>query len=987
MMSTERNVSRPIGLIVVVALFVSLSGLLVWWVQPSTEQLLQRARGALAQSDYQQAEGLVAQILAYEPNSSSAHLLAARIAAEQGKVEQAISHYTAVTEDVERNELLELIGLGEMFLSLNLARQAEGCFRHVLAVDPRNARARLQLARLLGIEGRRWEAQPHLLELLRMQYESLEVLLYAGNRAATANLPRRLEAMLKANPNDPTPRIGLARIAMQRGRVERAIRLLRNVLVDAPEMVEAHALLGLAWTEIGSFDEIVVWEAGLPPRADSHPGVWMARGMWAKSRDQSPAAVRCFWEAVRLDPSHQAANYQLSQTLHALEKSEAAQAFEQRALRLHQLVALLDLIQSDPANTHRLRKAAQLNVSLGRLWEANGWYRMLLQQEPRNTAAKRELDRLQAFLSPEAPLTIPSANPSRQFDGSHWPLPEWSDVSSSRPDASGPPQSAGLLFRDRASTAGIDFAYFAGRPPSDQGRRMQEVTGGGVAVIDFDADGWPDLYFTQGCPWPPDPIQRKYLDRLYRNLGDGRFEDITEHARVMANGFGQGVTTGDFNSDGLADLYVANIGRNQLLINNGDGTFCDATEIVELTASAWTTSCLLADLDGDGHPDIYDVNYVEGEDVFDRLCHRADIPRACTPRSFSPQQDQILRNRGDGRVEEIASAPEEQLPASNGLGIVAADLDHSGRLSLFVANDQDANFLLFNRTASPGASLRFEQQGVLAGVAFDQAGIARATMGVAAGDATGDGKLDLFVTNFYGEANTLYVQEQQGIFSDATRRANLFAAGYASLGFGTQFIDGELDGHLDLVVTNGHIDDFTHRGIPFRMKPQYLRNAGEGRFEEIDAETLGSYFQSTYLGRGLARLDWNRDGREDFAVSHIESSASLVSNEVGPAGHYLAVELRGVQSARDAIGATVALTSQGTTWVRQLTAGDGYQASNQRRLVFGLGQRTRVDALVVHWPSTSEQIFHDLPIDADILLVEGRPQWLPLQTTRVPTSE
>ena len=247
-------------------------------------------------------------------------------------------------------------------------------------------------------------------------------------------------------------------------------------------------------------------------------------------------------------------------------------------------------------------------------------------------------------------------------------------------------------------------------------------------------------------------------------------------------------------------------------------------------------------------------------------------------------------------------------------------------------------------------------------------------MGIAADDADGDGLTDLFVTNFYNEYNTLYRQLPGGIFSDVSHTARLKEPSLSKLGFGTQFIDGDLDGWPDLVVANGHVDDFRSHGIPFRMQAQFFANVGGGRFTELPARQLGDYFQQELLGRGLARIDWNRDGREDFVVSNINSPVCLVTNQTAETGHFLALQLRGVESNRDAIGAVVKLTVGGRTRTKQLTGGDGYQASNHRQLLFGLGDSMSVDELSVRWPSGREQSFQNVPADAEYLLVEGRTE-------------
>jgi hypothetical protein len=390
----------------------------------------------------------------------------------------------------------------------------------------------------------------------------------------------------------------------------------------------------------------------------------------------------------------------------------------------------------------------------------------------------------------------------------------------------------------------------------------------------------------------------------------------------------------------------------------------------------------LADLNGDGLADIYDVNYVQAPDVYERICGENGRPRACMPTVFEPQPDRFYLNLGDGRFEVRTEAAGFNVAGGNGLGIVAGDLDGSGRLSLFVANDEDANFGFFNETAEAGAAPQFSERGVLTGLAYDGDGKTLACMGVAAGDADGDGKLDLYVTNFYDESNTLYLQRDGGMFVDGTSAAGLRAPSYRMLGFGAQFLDGDLDGVLDLVLTNGHIEDLSYQQIPFQMPPQYFRGLGGGKFAELPPAEAGQFFQGKYLGRGLARLDWNRDGREDFVVSHLESPAALVSNASTETGHYLAMQLRGVKSARDAIGAQVTLVAAGRRRTQWLTAGDGYQASNERELIFGLGAETRVEKLEIRWPSGLTEQFADLAADQELIFVEGSSRATPLPQVR-----
>jgi hypothetical protein len=522
---------------------------------------------------------------------------------------------------------------------------------------------------------------------------------------------------------------------------------------------------------------------------------------------------------------------------------------------------------------------------------------------------------------------------------------------------------------------GIEFIYFDSSEPRTAGKRIFESIGGGVAVLDYDVDGWPDLHVTQRCPWPPDAAPDPPVDALFRNVSGLRFREAAGSAALVEPGYSQGASVGDYNSDGFPDLYVANIGANRFFVNNGDGTFTDASAETMTAGDDWSTSCVLADLNGDALADLYVVNYLTGGDVFERVCIAPDgEATVCPPNSFPAAPDRVYLNRGDGGFDDISKDAGVDAAYGRGLGVVAADLEESGRLSLFVANDQDPNFLYVNQAGRSGEIPLFADQALWRGVALSGDGRAQACMGIAAGDATGDGRLDLFVTNFTEEPNTLYVGMEDGLFADGTQQAGLVAPSLPMLGFGTQFIDGELDGRVDLIVANGHIDDRSRNGELYRMPPQYFRNLGGGEFSEVASDSLGPFFSGRSLGRGMARCDWNGDGLEDVAISHLDAPLALLNNSTAVSGHCVAIRLIGTASERDAIGARVTVRCGDLTLVRQLTAGDGFQASNERQLVFGLGDHGRVDVLTIRWPSGLQQEWFDLEADRRCLFVEGRDE-------------
>ncbi len=731
----------------------------------------------------------------------------------------------------------------------------------------------------------------------------------------------------------------------------------------------------------------MAWHAALRPEVEEHPELWTVRGHWAKSQGELAVAARCFWEALRREPQHLGATYQLSQVLYALGRVEEARAFAGEAVKLTDLSSALNLIANVSAfRPGQLSAAAGKLSSMGRPREAWGLYNLIAPSDAsaEDVATRDELARRLTALTP---LLLDEFNLALRFDLSDDPLPAWGQPADSdqrraapwanagrqvpREDPAVLDSTGGVAFVERAKEAGIDFAYENSDDPLTPGVRMFEFTGGGVAILDYDQDGWPDVYLTQGCQWPPQSGQRQHADALYRNLRDGRFVNVTLAARLGDERFSQGVSAGDFDQDGFPDLYVANIGENRLYRNNGDGTFTDVTSEAGVAGEGWTTSCLIADVSGDGLPDLYDVRYVEGERLHERICFRGDTPGVCPPTIFTPQMDRLWISRGDGQFTERAAELGIHVPDGNGLGIVAGDLVGDGHTSVFVANDQTANHLFVNDSAKSDGTWSFVERAMSSGVALDYQGRPQACMGVAAGDADGNGMVDLFVTNFFEESNTLYAQLSPGFFEDVTRHTGLAEPSLKMLGFGTQFLDADLDGWLDLVVANGHIADYSDPLVPYRMRPQFFRNVGAGRFIELPASSLGKYFAGAYLGRGLARLDYNRDGRDDFVVSNLEGPAALVENVTQPMGNWVTLRLIGLRGDRDAVGASVSLHTGQRMQVAQLTAGDGYQATNERKLTFGLGDAQRIESIVVRWPGGVEQSFQDVPSNREVLLLEG----------------
>jgi tetratricopeptide (TPR) repeat protein len=973
---------RTIFVLAVLAGLVAAGGVLFRHLR-SQPRLVRESQAAFRRGEYLRCCQIADELLARDPAAAETLVLAGRAAMQINEFGRALQYFRAVPAGTPL-ALEAKTAAGQLAYNLGMAQEAELQLRAALQIDPRHGPANGLLAYLLILEGRSWEALPPLLEPVRQNAYPVEHLLLLGASEPLIANPEQIERFRKAVPDDLVPLIGQARQDLRENREGDAEPLLRQIVAAAPDSLEARVRLAEALAKAKP-DEFPKWNQALARDIDGHPQIWVARGIWAESADLPEAAVRCYWEAVRRDPEHRVANQRLGMQLRAIGKDREATPFLERAAKLELLERTVDNLRRSAPLTARpeilaaMRQAAQSTEELGRIWEARAWADQVLRLDPEAGWAQAARDRLSSQLGdPQLPQTLESARTARLISLADFPLPESAFASAAgiaKPgDAADAPP---ISFRDDAASAGIDFTYLNGAIPDDDEVRLVETTGGGVAVIDFDSDNWPDLYFTQGGTWPPaDPRKPAVADRLFRNSGEGRFLDVTAVSGLGDLDYSQGVTVGDLDNDGFSDLYVANIGVNRLYRNNGDGTFRDATAGLPAQKERWTTSCLLADVNGDSWPDIYDVTYVANVDLGRSVCSRGNELVGCNPGIFRAGHDRLCLGTGDGGFRDVSGEAGILVAGGMGLGIVAADIAGSGRIDLVVANDAYPNFYFRNAAESPGGVPRFDEQGIQSGLAFDGNGHAQASMGVAAGDANQDGLLDLFVTNFLHEGSTLYIQAPGGLFLDETMRFGLREPSLKTLGFGTQFLDADLDGLSDLVVANGHVYDMSERGEPYRMRPQFYRNQGRGRFRE--QLPGGAFFQRPQLGRGLARLDWNRDGREDFAVSHLDTAAALVTNTTSPAGHFLAVHLRGRTGSRDAIGAIVIVEAADRVQVRQLTAGDGYQASNQRILIFGLGPHYEPVRVRIRWPGGQEINHLSVPVDGEVVFVEGSPAMVAL---------
>ncbi len=960
-----RNQKLLLALVLLVVGAASSPLIYHWGTRWLCQHWLSKAQVAMERMDYARAEFYAARILAQEPNQV-ARILAGEAAMLQGHDAQAIKYFAPMCEGTDADAIAAIATSAELQQRAGNGEEAERLYRLALQLAPDQVYAKHGLALLLSLQGRRRESIPFLFDLLREGEATTDELLLLGNPRALIQ-GDQVDRFIESDPDNPMWWLAQAQLDFRNSLSDRALELFRKVVDAMPLFPDGQAGLGLALLDTDSPDPFWKWYEQAPSEAQAHPDYWIALGLWAQRHQQQRAAIRCFWEALRRAPTYRLASYQLSVALQADGKPERAKPFAQQAVKLRKLIDTMDQLFTTRRNDiTTMQKAARQLRNLGRYWEAMGWHRIVLTQAPNNSISRMAVSNLRAKLRADVPRVASDFQPALHVDFSMYPKPDIPRASAARTKLASEPQAnTAIRFADVTRASGLDFVYFNGDDPKTLGRRMFEFTGGGVAVLDYDLDDWPDLYFTQGGHWPlreGDPVLR---DRLYRNLGNGRFQDVTLLAGLGNERFSQGVAAGDFNEDGYPDLLIGNVGPNRLYRNNGDGTFTEVTQAGITEGDLWTTSCLIADLSGDGLADLFEVNYLAGNTA-ELMCRRT-----CSPAQFPAQADRFFLNQGDGtfveRTQEAGFTGED----GKGLAVSAFDFNDSGQLSLFVSNDTTANFFYINdqpRDAVP----QFTESAMVRGLAFDREGQAQACMGIGVNDPNADGLLDVFIANFHREFNVLYEQMPGGFFADVSRERGLAEPSYQLLTFGTEFMDMDLDGDPDIIATNGHVDDFRAEGSPYHMPPTVFDNLG-GHFAEL-SKSCGPFFEGTYLGRGLAVLDWNRDGRSDWTVSHLDSPAAILENRTQPHGHYLGITLVGTASQRDAAGATCWVTVGKRTIMQQLIGGGGYLSTNEKLLLFGLAGATKADKVEIKWPAGTRQAFRNVAGDQVYRFIEGQTQ-------------
>jgi hypothetical protein len=555
--------------------------------------------------------------------------------------------------------------------------------------------------------------------------------------------------------------------------------------------------------------------------------------------------------------------------------------------------------------------------------------------------------------------------------------PSVHSLPSSRPSkssSSNKKQSApsSTLFTDVAHAAGIDFHLTCG---GAEKRYIMESMCGGIAVLDYDNDGWMDIFLVNGSTLEDLQTKKCHPSRLYHNNHDGTFTDVTAKSGLTHCGWGFGVAVGDYDNDGWEDIYINYLDGGVLYHNNHDGTFTDVTAKAGVgNAGHWGTSAAFGDYDNDGYLDLYIANYVDldlkhlpefGQGPF---CQYRGIPVSCGPRGLKGGRDRLYHNNGDGTFTDVSEKLNIDPDSYYGLGVLWLDYDLDGCPDLYVANDSSPS-LLYHGDCKGG----FTEVGVQAGVAYSADGREQAGMGIDSADYDNDGWPDIIKANFSDDTNNLYHNDHNGEFTDLAGAADFGPVSIPFLGFGLKFLDFDNDGWKDIFVANGHVNpqvDHNSFGVTYAERPLLFRNLQNGKFEEIGMKS-GLALTRCYVARGAAAADFFNSGREDLLVSVLDGLPLLLRNKTAKPGHWLRIKTVGTRSNRDGFGARVEVKAGGLTQMSEVRANSSFESASDPRLHFGLGAATRVDSITIHWPSGKVETLGPQSVDQELVVREG----------------
>lgn len=935
-------------------------------------QRLRVARKYLSDGNAVAAERELRPLLIARPEDPQVILLSARIEAATGDKLAATEMLGAIdpadTDQHQRALWLE----AEWLADAHRYAAAEAKLKRMLKISSGASRVHRKLATMLNHQGRRMEAAEHLRALARCGDIS-EKELFAMN---TLSDPFIDDSKSKREYDQLFP-LAEARRLRAEGELHRAGVLVEQLRRQYPDSPPIAAFQGRVYSELHDERRLRSWLDGLPEGIEREPEYWYAVGNRLQRQGRHREAVRCLGEAVARDETERFGYLALARSLEVLGEERAARRANERFQLLAEAARIAEKIGYEPGAYRDLNRMADILVSLRRPWEAISWREIALKV---GGSPKSKLDQLRAkrqTLAEQEAAHTPENFATCGLELARWPLPS--------AGARGVGESLGvepagktlavenpIVLENVADEARLSFQYDNGDDPSDDAILLHQVTGGGLGVIDLDLDGWSDIYMAQGGGDAFDPDGSK-PNRMFRNLHGTRFVDATGATRTGDRGYGQGVAVADINQDGFPDMVCANIGPNILYLNNADGTFSSRRISPPGGDVRWTTSVACADLTGDQLPEIVAVNYVDDPAALEATC--TPETGICNPSLYQPAADRIWRVDVRGGLVASDGGGDMSNQPSYGFAAVIANLDGKAGNDLFVANDTQQNHCWINRAngrrgKASCSDRSLVQSSQVYGCANGLVGQPQGCMGVAHGDFDRNGLLDLHVTNYWDQPADLYLQQPGHFFVNANAKRGIYSDSRATVGWGTQAVDFDRNGWLDLAVLNGHVIDYRSRGENFKMRPQLFRGAAGGFRLVEPGDVGGDYWQDPALGRTMAVMDWNQDLKPDLVANHLDAPVALLENRTG-GGNSVRLELVGTDSERDAVGTEVTLRCGEESWTGQVAGGDGFLCSNEPVLDFGIGAAETVDLVQVRWPSGATQQFHDLPANQLYLIVEG----------------
>ncbi|WP_442510647.1 FG-GAP-like repeat-containing protein [Novipirellula sp. SH528] len=963
----------------------------------TTDEPLRSMQSAMRNGQWTEAWALSPAVLSQHPDDADAIATVAKVAHQNEKRQVAADLMIAAchAEDFENSVRVQetiagLAASGRVYDAIDLLDKCVD--RHPLYHPIR----RMLFNFYSGVEDH-VHSVPHGRFLVRHRQFDLPLLLALCSDEVRTESADPLTEMARRHSEDKRPLIAEAKIQYDLGKRDDAASLLDEILRFHPRYAPALALKCRVLLDQTRDDEFVKLAKMCGNEIDPYPAYWIAMGDFASSQQQDAEATRAYWEATRRDADVREAWVKLSTSLRRLGNSksgldaEAINEIENRAIELSRLSELkLSITRSDRPQRRTAIEIATTLQLLGRLWEAEAWAALATTWADDNKVPVNKVRQsIITALRKDTPWQSSDSHPELKLTLTNLPLPRLAAPnhaaikhrSSPTPAIASASQPTTMALRDEAIQRGLNFSGHTGDHLDQPGVMFYQTVGCGGGTIDFDLDGWIDLYLAAAGGTPP--ARDSSANGLMRNH-DGMFSNVAKQAGVDDRGFGQGVAIGDLNEDGFPDILLLNYGPNTLLVNNGDGTFADASKrLNERDASTWSTSAAIADLDADGLADIAIVNYCEGLKPVTEICRdqHAEISRACSPIVFPAAADWFLKSRGDGDfIDQTTSWNATPLVLGRGLGVAAGEFDNQPGVDVFVANDMTSNhFWNRNYNSESGTDYRLTESAILRGLGSDDRSSAQGSMGIAVADLDRDGDIDFYVTNFVNECNTYHDQQSGGLWRDQTAINQLYDPTLPMVGFGTQAVDLDNDAVLELVVSNGHVDhypsgeraNFYAQPMQVFQRSSLTAGASIGPFDSIADWIAGDYLRSPHVGRALWTLDVNRDGRTDLAVTHQTEPVSLLINHSEPSRNWLQLQLVGRNCSRDAIGAMVKIQCGGQQWTSGQTSGDGFLCSNERVIRVGIGNASDDCVVTVTWPDGQQQQFNRLAVNSRWLLVQG----------------